>query len=122
MLKLTVEEIMRFHFISSFAYFEYDNSEIAFNLPGLPPTSLTVDLQHIYWSNETENKLYKIPKTKFLHSENVSSLYVPGLKKIQAYGRHLQPLPGNHYNHYLTYSIYWGGGYNSRKNIVSLFF
>lgn len=53
------------------------------------PSSLTSDHRHIFWSNETEGKIYMTDKKEF------TELYQPGVSRIRAIGGHLQPLPPN---------------------------
>lgn len=73
---------------------------------GLPPTSLTADKNHIFWSNETLGKVYSVPKSgqraKSRDSEDVCDSLemspvveeeIRGIRSIRAIGNHLQPYP-----------------------------
>ena len=58
---------------------------------GLPPDLLAVDHLRVYWYNTSEGRLYSVNKEtgRSLQTQNL-----PGVQDIIAYGRHLQPLPG----------------------------
>ncbi|KAJ9583818.1 hypothetical protein L9F63_021821, partial [Diploptera punctata] len=65
---------------------------------GLPPTSLTTDHHLLYWSNETEGKVYSIVKAAedsmmASMSRGVRSVNITGVRRIAALGPHLQPYP-----------------------------
>ncbi|PNF32885.1 hypothetical protein B7P43_G01836 [Cryptotermes secundus] len=65
---------------------------------GLPPTSITTDHRLLYWSNETEGKLYSVTKAKedsmlASMSRGVMSVNITGVRRITALGPHLQPYP-----------------------------
>ncbi|XP_069689840.1 proto-oncogene tyrosine-protein kinase ROS isoform X2 [Periplaneta americana] len=65
---------------------------------GLPPTSLTTDHRLLYWSNETEGKVYSVVKTgedsvMASMSRGVMSVNITGVRRIAALGPHLQPYP-----------------------------
>ncbi|XP_054720908.1 proto-oncogene tyrosine-protein kinase ROS-like [Uloborus diversus] len=76
------------------------NASLASDI-GLPPSSLTVDSTHLYWSNENLGKVYSIEKcnnyvgTLQLPQSNkaVISEDVRGIRSIRAIGDHLQPYP-----------------------------
>lgn len=53
------------------------------------PSSLTSDHKHIFWSNETEGKIYMTDKQNFVEIAH------PGVSRIRAIGAHLQPMPAN---------------------------
>ncbi|XP_021913370.1 proto-oncogene tyrosine-protein kinase ROS isoform X3 [Zootermopsis nevadensis] len=65
---------------------------------GLPPTSITTDHRLLYWSNETEGKVYSVMKAtedQVLASmtRGVMSVNITGVRRIAALGQHLQPYP-----------------------------
>jgi hypothetical protein len=80
------------------------SSKLSHFLSGLPPTSITTDHRLIYWSNETEGKLYSMTKAKEDSmlagmSRGVISVNITGVRRITALGPHLQPYPGSKYLH-----------------------
>ncbi|KAG8193693.1 hypothetical protein JTE90_024054 [Oedothorax gibbosus] len=61
---------------------------------GLPPTSITVDSEKIYWSNLTTGKIYSMNKIKqHLDSELPVVQEIKGIRSIRAIGHHIQPFP-----------------------------
>ena len=62
-----------------------------YSLSALPPDSLSVDHQRLYWTNRNEGVLISIDKHD---GSNLVRETLPSVDRIQAYGQHLQPLPG----------------------------
>ncbi|CAL1296241.1 unnamed protein product [Larinioides sclopetarius] len=66
---------------------------------GLPPTSITVDKQNVYWSNRKVGKVFSISKTKKFsgifdtHTQPFVAEEVRGVRSIRAIGHYLQPFP-----------------------------
>ncbi|XP_055926559.1 proto-oncogene tyrosine-protein kinase ROS-like isoform X2 [Argiope bruennichi] len=64
---------------------------------GLPPTSITVDKQNVYWSNRKVGKVFSISKTKKFSevsdSHPLVAEEVRGIRSIRAIGHYLQPFP-----------------------------
>uniref|UniRef100_T1HB35 Tyrosine-protein kinase receptor n=1 Tax=Rhodnius prolixus TaxID=13249 RepID=T1HB35_RHOPR len=64
---------------------------------GLPASSITSDQEFIYWSNERESRLYNVAKREINDSRgtpvDVRFEYIPGIRRITAFGKHLQPYP-----------------------------
>lgn len=58
---------------------------------GLPPDLLAVDHLRVYWYNTSESRLYSVNKDT---GRSLQKQDLPGVQDIIAYGRHLQPLPG----------------------------
>lgn len=54
------------------------------------PNSLTADRSRIYWSNQRDSKIYSVNK---MDGKDFLTYNVNNVKKIVAYGSHLQPLP-----------------------------
>jgi len=66
-----------------------------FPFAGLPPTSITTDSRLLYWSNETEGKVYSVMKPMLTSmSRGIASVNMTGVRRIAALGQHLQPYPG----------------------------
>ena len=61
-------------------------------LPGLPPDSLTVDQDRLYWSNDAQQVMLSIDKRTGL--DLVTDRSTSQHKNILAFGDNLQPLPG----------------------------
>lgn len=61
-------------------------------------TYLTVDKMNIYWTNETNDQIYFLEKEHFFvadeeNSSEVTSFYLPNVRRIRALGKSLQPYP-----------------------------
>uniref|UniRef100_T1IRG8 receptor protein-tyrosine kinase n=1 Tax=Strigamia maritima TaxID=126957 RepID=T1IRG8_STRMM len=76
------------------------NSSLVSNNAGLPPTSITVDKTHIYWSNASLNSIFSLEKpvsSNGLSTDDKTSVLkaelINGVHVITAIGRSLQPLP-----------------------------
>ncbi|XP_013384581.1 proto-oncogene tyrosine-protein kinase ROS [Lingula anatina] len=65
------------------------NSSVMASL-GFTPSSLSIDREFLYLLNETEERLYLLPRVAGL---SVQALDVAGTKNLVAFGEHLQPMP-----------------------------
>jgi hypothetical protein len=71
----------------------YDNAEIMSVLfAGLPPDSLTVDQDRLYWTNDAQQVMMSVDKRTGL--DLVTDETSSPVKNILAFGDNLQPLPG----------------------------
>ncbi len=64
--------------------------------PGLPPDSLAVDYQRLYWSSNEHGAVFSCNKSNCvdIKKQILQNVKGKGLQQILAYGSHLQPLPG----------------------------
>jgi hypothetical protein len=60
---------------------------------GLPPDSMTVDQERLYWSNENQKVLLSIEKNATGAEPRVEATQTD-ISQVMTYGNHVQPMPG----------------------------